>query len=78
MMALLSFSASLFCTNITKEELFKKGLEFQKEKKYEEALPYFVQAAQAGCATAQNGLGLYYKQGYGTKIQFSFNLPIRH
>jgi TPR repeat protein len=66
MMALLSFSASLFCTNITKEELFKKGLEFHKEKKYEEAFPYFVQAAQAGYAAAQNGLGLYYKQGYGT------------
>lgn len=69
-MALLSFSAALWCVDITKkeeskEELFKKGLEFHKEKKYEEAFAYFLQAAQAGCSAAQNGLGLYYKQGYG-------------
>ena len=61
----LFFCASLFCTNQSKEELFAKGLNFHKEKKYEEAFSYFSQAAQSGCAAAQNGLGLYYQQGYG-------------
>jgi TPR repeat protein len=46
-------------------ELYRKGEERYKAKDYKAALPYYRQAADAGYADAQNGLGYMYRWGNG-------------
>ncbi len=52
------------------EDLYKKGVQLDKEKLYTEAIQYFRSAAEKGLAIAQNKLGLYYMRGKGVERNY--------
>jgi TPR repeat protein len=52
-------------------ELYRKGGERYKSKDYKAALPYYLQAADAGYAPAQFSLGIMYESGYGVNKNYA-------
>jgi hypothetical protein len=52
-------------------ELYRKGQERYKTKDYKGALPYYLQAADAGYAPAQFSLGIMYENGYGVNKDYA-------
>ena len=59
---------------ISQENNLKTGLDFWREKKYEEAFPYFQKESKNGNSLAQYFLGYMYLFGYGISKNISLGL----
>ena len=65
-----SFTASLKKAE-SAEELYKKGQKLYNQNNYQEAVIWYLKAAELGHAAAQNYLGFLYEKGWGVAQDFS-------
>ena len=66
-----SSSSNSYQTQLSAEEMYKKGKENYEKGYYSEAVKWLRKSTEQGYAAGQNGLGVMYSNGYGVSQDYS-------
>lgn len=58
-------------SNLSASEMFEQGWKYYNDRNYTEAVKWYRKAAEQGCASAQNNLGVCYENGQGVTQSYT-------